>query len=106
MSLLKGVIVELTFKEEYKTHKILISHNPNARKFDIRALNEDIAQEAKYFTKCIGMFCNVFRTSPRKLNEEQSIYTYRARYIDNFNEPYVIYSRICAIYIKLYTFLS
>lgn len=64
-AVLKRAISELTNKQDYKTLNTRLSRNPNASKFDIRTLNEDIPQEIKRFTKPNGKLCNAARTVPR-----------------------------------------
>ena len=66
LAVLKRAITELTNKQDYKTLNTLFRRNPNVRKFDTRALNEEIPQQYKRFTKRNGKLCNVARTVPRK----------------------------------------
>ena len=109
LTLIKKSIAELTKKQDYKTLNTLFRRNPNASKFDTRALNEDIPQENKRFTKRNGKLCNVARTVPRKpQNDEDDADTYRARYYDpntksfgyvnKFHDPSYTGSRIRSRY--------
>ena len=102
LAVLKRAITELTAKQDYKTLNTLFRRNPNASKFDTRALNEDIPQQYKRFTKRNGKLCNVTKSvrqssTPRTSFVEDvlgspqselsrandaSEYTYKSRYYD------------------------
>lgn len=82
----------------YKNFHNLNFINPNASKFDTRAVNEDIQQETN------GKICNVARTVPRKKNEEGREYTYQnitiqiPSLLNKSMNHILVFEKICARY--------